>query len=150
MFTQALGRVPQFNLTLAEPPRGPRQPASFLDQFPAAYHLSKSARVPDDSWRFLRWWTSEETQRRYQAEPNSLEWFPLPPARRSPAGEFLDRYGAATLAALAYARPLPLHPKWDDLVRAYERGLLPLWKGEQSVAEATAAIASEQNAILAA
>ena len=148
-FTQALGRVPQFNLALAEPPRGPRQSASFLDQFPGAYHLSKTARVSDDAWRFLRWWTSEEAQRRFQAESNSLEWFPLPPARRSLAGEFVDRYGAVTLAALAYARPLPLHPKWYDPVRAYERGLLPVWKGEQSVAEATAAIASEQNAILA-
>ena len=65
------------------------------------------------------------------------------------AGEFVDRYGTATLAALAYARPLPLHPKWHDLMQAYDQGLLPVWQGEQSVAEATAAIASEQNAILA-
>ncbi len=147
-FIQALGRVPQFNLALAEPPRGPRQSASFLDQFPGAYHLSKTARVSDDAWRFLRWWTSEEAQRRFQAESNSLEFPLLPPARRSLAGELGDRYGAATLAALAYARPLPLHPKWYDLVRAYARGLLPVWKGEQSVAEATVAIASEQNSIL--
>ena len=71
-----------------------------------------------------------------------------PLARRSLAGEFVDRYGAVTLAALAYARPLPLHPKWYDLVKAYDQGLVPVWKGERSVAEATAAIASEQNAIL--
>ncbi len=143
-FTEALGRAPQFSLAIAEPPRGPRQSASFLGQFLGAYHLSKTARVPDDAWRFLSWWTSEETQRQYQA----AEQRGLPPARRSLAGEFRDRYGAATIAALAYARPLPLHPKWYDLVKAYDEGLVPVWKGEQSVAEATAAIASEQNAIL--
>ena len=144
-FTEAFGRAPQFSYTMVEPPRGSRQSASFLDEGSGAYHLSKTARVPDDAWRFLRWWTSEATQRRFQAEPNG---FVLPPARRSLAGEFRDRYGAATIAALAYARPLPLHPKWYDLVKAYDEGLVPVWKGEQSVAEATAAIAREQNTIL--
>ena len=141
---QASGYPPQFSYALAEPPRGPRQSASYLSLSVGA-HLSKTARVPDDAWRFLSWWTSEETQRQYQA----AEQRGLPPARRSLAGEFRDRYGAATIAALAYARSLPLHPKWYDLVRAYDQGLLPVWKGEQSVAEATAAIAGEQNAILA-
>ena len=146
-FIQALGRAPQFGLAMAEPPRGPRRSASFLDQFPGASNLSKTARVPDDAWRFLSWWTSEATQRRFQAA--NRNGFVVPPARRSLAGEFVDRYGAATLAALAYARPLPLHPKLNDLLKAYEQGLVPMWKGEQTVAEATAAIASEQNAILA-
>ena len=141
----AFGRAPQFSFATAEPPAGPRQSASYLDQISGAYHLSKTTRVPDDAWHFLRWWTSEETQRQYQATPNELVY---PPARRSLADEFADRYGAATVAALAYARPLPLHPKWYDLVKAYDQGLVPVWKGEQSVAEATAAIASEQNAIL--
>ncbi len=145
-FTEAFGRVPQFSLVMVEPPRGPHQPASYLDSL-GAYHLSKNARVPDDAWRFLNWWTSAETQRRFQAANRS--GFVLPPARRSLAGEFADRYGATTLAALAYARPLPLHPKWYDLVKVYDRGLLPVWKGEETVATATAAIASEQNAILA-
>ncbi len=140
------GRAPQFSLAMAEPPRGPVRSASFLRQFLGAYHLSKNARVPEDAWRFISWWTSEGTQRQYQAAGQN--GFVLPPARRSLASEFADRYGAATLAALAYARPLPLHPKWYDLVKAYDRGLVPMWKGEQSVAEATAAIAAEQNAIL--
>ncbi len=141
---QASGYPPQFSYALAEPPRGPRQSASYLSLSIGA-HLSKTARVPDDAWRFLSWWTSAATQRQYQA----AEQRGLPPARRSLVGEFRDRYGAATLAALAYARPLPLHPKWYDLVQAYDQGLVALWKGEQLVAEATAAIASEQNAILA-
>ena len=140
------GRAPQFSLTMVEPPRGPVRSASFLGQFLGAYHLSKTAHVPDAAWRFISWWTSEGTQRQYQAEQQ--HGFVAPPARRSLAGEFVDRYGAATLAALAYARPLPLHPKWYDLVKAYDQGLVPVWKGEQSVAEATAAIAAEQNAIL--
>ena len=143
---QALGHTLGFSIAMVEPPRGPRQSASYLDEIFGAYHLSKSARVPDDAWRFLSWWTSAETQRRYQAESDG---FIGPPARRSLAGEFADRYGAATLAALAYGRPLPLHPKWHDLMQAYDQGLLPVWKGEATVAEATAAIASEQNAILA-
>ena len=143
---QALGSAPQFGLAMVEPPRGPRQSASFLHQGLGAYHLSKNARAPDDAWRFLSWWTSQDTQRRFQAA--NQNGFVAPPARRSLAGEFVDRYGAVTLAALAYARPLPLHPKWYDLVRAYDRGLLPVWKGEQTVAKATAAIAGEQNAIL--
>ncbi len=147
VLTQALGRAPQFSIITAEPPRGPRQSASLLGPFLDAYHLSKSARIPDDAWRFLSWWTSEATQRRFQTA--GQREFVLPPARRSLADEFVDRYGAATLAALAYARPLPLHPKWYDLEKAYEQGLVPMWKGEQSVAEATATIASEQNAILA-
>ena len=146
-FTEAFGRAPQFSLATVEPPRGPVRSVSFLGQFLGAYHLSKTARVPDDAWRFLRWWTSAETQRQFQAEQQNGLVFP--PARRSLAGEFVDRYGAATIAALAYARPLPLHPKWYDLVKAYDQGLVPVWKGEQSVAEATAAIAGEQNAILA-
>ena len=146
-FTEAFGRAPQFSLATVEPPRGPVRSVSFLGQFLGAYHLSKTARVPDDAWRFLRWWTSAATQRQFQAEQQNGLVFP--PARRSLAGEFVDRYGAATIAALAYARPLPLHPKWYDLVKAYDQGLVPVWKGEQSVAEATAAIAGEQNAILA-
>ena len=146
-FTEAFGRAPQFSLATVEPPRGPARSASFLGQFLGAYHLSKTARAPDDAWRFLRWWTSRDVQRQYQAEQQN--GFVAPPARKSLAGEFVDRYGAATLAALAYARPLPLHPKWYDLVKAYDQGLLPVWKGEQSVAEATAAITGEQNAILA-
>ncbi|MDE2993821.1 MAG: extracellular solute-binding protein [Chloroflexota bacterium] len=143
--THTSGRASR-GYAIAAPPRGPRQAASFLGRFFGACHLSKTARVPEEAWRFLSWWTSLETQRQYQAKPNR---FVLPPARRSLADEFVDRYGAATLAVLAYARPLPLHPKWYDLVQAYDQGLVPVWKGEQSVAEATAAIASEQNAILA-
>lgn len=145
-FTEALGRTPQFSFAPAEPPRGSRQSASLLGPLGAS-NLSKSARVPDDGWRFLSWWTSEATQRRFQAAGQN--GFMAPPARRSLAGEFVDRYGTATLAALAYARPLPLHPKSNDLVKAYDQGLVPMWKGEQTVAEATAAIAREQNAILA-
>lgn len=144
--TQLLGRTHGFSIAMVEPPRGPRRSASFLDQFPGASNLSKNARVPDNAWRFISWWTSEATQRRFQAAGQN--GFMAPPARRSLASEFVDRYGAATLAALAYARPLPLHPKSNDLVKAYEQGLVPMWKGEQTVAEATAAIASEQNAIL--
>ena len=140
------GRAPQFSLATVEPPRGPVRSASFLGQFLGAYHISKSARVPDDAWRFLSWWTSRDVQRQYQAEQQN--GFVAPPARKSLAGEFVDWYGAATLAALAYARPLPLHPKSNDLMKAYDQGLVPMWKGEQTVAEATAAIASEQNAIL--
>ena len=142
-----LGRTPQFSFAPAEPPRGPRRSASLLGPFIGASHLSKSARVPDDGWRFLNWWTSEATQRRFQAAGQN--GFVAPPARRSLASECVDRYGAATLAALAYARPLPLHPKSNELLKAYDQGLVPVWKGEQPVAEATAAIASEQNAILA-
>lgn len=145
-FTEAFGRAPQFSLAIVEPPRGPRRSVTFLHQGLGAFQLSKTARVPDDAWRFLSWWTSEETQRRFQAA--NQNGFVVPPARRFLASEFVDRYGAATLAALAYARPLPLHPKWYDLVQAYDQGLVPVWKGEQTVAEATAAIASEQNAIL--
>ncbi len=144
---RSFGRAPQFSFATAEPPAGPRQFASFLDPVPGAYHLSKTARVPDDAWHYLRWWTSAETQRQFQAEKR--DGFVYPPARQSLAEEFVDRYGAATLAALAYARPLPLHPKWYDLVQAYDQGLVPVWKGEQSVATATAVIASDQNAILA-
>ena len=144
---QALGSTQRFSIAMAEPPRGPRQSASFLHQGLGAYHLSKAARVPDDAWRFLRWWTSEATQRQFQAA--NRNGFVSPPARRSLAEEFVDRYGTATLAALAYARPLPVHPKWWELARAYDRGLVPVWKGEQSVVEATAAIARDQNAILA-
>ena len=144
---QAPGRTLGFSIAMVEPPRGPRQSASLLGPFIGASHLSKSARVPDDAWRFLSWWTSEETQRRFQAA--NQNGFVAPPARRSLASEFVDRYGAATLAALAYARPLPLHPKSNELLKAYDQGLVPMWKGEQTVAEATAAIAGEQNAILA-
>ena len=146
-FTQLLGRAHGFNIAMVEPPRGPRRSASLLGPFIGASNLSKNARVPDNAWHFLSWWTSEATQRRFQAA--NQNGFMAPPARRSLASEFVDRYGAATLAALAYARPLPLHPKLNDLLKAYEQGLLPMWKGEQTVAEATAAIASEQNAILA-
>ncbi len=139
------GNSPQFGLAMVEPPRS----ASFLDQGLGAYHLSRTARVPDDAWHFLRWWTSEATQRRFRAEQQN--GFESPPARRSLAGEFADRdrYGTIAIAALADARPLPLHPKWYDLLKAYDQGLLPVWKGEETVAAATAAIASEQNAILA-
>ena len=146
-FTEAFGRAPQFSLAIVEPPRGPRRSATFMHQGLGAFHLSKTARMPDDAWRFLSWWTSEETQRRFQAA--NQNGFVAPPARRSLASEFVDRYGAATLAALAYARPLPLHPKSNELLKVYDQGLVPMWKGEQTVAAATAAIAGEQNAILA-
>ena len=113
-FTQLLGRALQFNLALAEPPRGPRQSASFLGEGLGA---------------------SQPEQER-------------PSARRCLASEFVDRYARRHTRCIGLCPALPLHPESNELLKAYDQGLVPVWKGEQTVAEATAAIASEQNTIL--
>ena len=129
-----------------EPPRGPVQPASstVLD----GYHIARATEAPDEAWNFLAWWTGRAAQHWYRT---SSSWSTRadPPARRSLASEFADRYGAAALAALGYARHVPLHPQLSDLLHVYDEGLQPVWRGEQSVATATAEVAGRQNELLA-
>ena len=74
-----------------------------------------------------------------------------PPARRSVAQSVAPWFGGEPIvAALEHARDLPLHPARAQLLQVYDEGLAPVWRGERSVAAATAAIAKAQNAILAA
>ena len=135
-------------------PHGSVKPANWLfAQW--AFHLGAATSVPDEAWTFLRWWTGEEAQRAFQqgtarkGPKLTLTNMP-PPARRSVALEVAPYFGGdAIVAALEQARDLPLHPERYRLLQVYDEGLAPVWAGTQSVAEATAAIAKAQNAILA-
>ena len=139
-------QAPRFRYVAVEPPRGPIQPAS--STVLGGYHIARATEVPDEAWTFLAWWTGAAAQHWYRT---SSSWSTRadPPARRSLATELADRYGAAALAALCYARHVPLHPQLSDLLDVYDAGLQPVWTGEQSVATATAEVARRQNELLA-
>ncbi len=138
---------------VAAAPHGPVKRANWL--FPqAAFHLGAATSVPDEAWSFLRWWAGTEAQRAFhhgtvRRGRVTLPSMP-PPARRSVAQEVAPYFGGdAIVAALEHARDLPLHPARYKLLQAFDAGMAPVWAGTQSVAEATAAIAKAQNAILA-
>lgn len=139
-------QAPRFRYVAVEPPRGSVQPATstVLDGF----HIARATEVPDEAWTFLAWWTGPAAQHWYRTGSSWRERAD-PPARRSLATELADRYGAAALAALEYARHVPLHPQLSDLLDVYDAGLQPVWTGEQSVATATAEVARRQNDLLA-
>ena len=138
---------------VAAAPRGPVKPANWLF-LQSAFHLGAGTSVPDEAWTFLSWWAGEEAQRAFQQGTVRKGRVPLPvlppPARRSVAESVAPYFGGdAIVPALEHARNLPLHPARAQLLQAFEAGMVPVWKGTQSVSEATAAIAKAQNAILA-
>lgn len=138
---------------LAAAPHGPVKPANWLF-LQSAFHLGAATSVPDEAWTFLSWWAGEEAQRAFQQGTVRKGRVPLPtlppPARRSVAQSVAPYFGGdAIVPALEHARNLPLHPARVKLLQAFEAGMAPVWAGTQSVAEATAAIAKAQNAILA-
>ena len=58
---------------VAEPPAGPQQAATSLDwavayESPAVFSLIRDSGDPDGAWSFLRWWTSRNIQREFQAQ----------------------------------------------------------------------------------
>ena len=145
--TSPNGKSPEFPYAIVEPPQGVAGPATWLSQ--DGYFIGGATDDPDAAWIFLSWWTSQDRQRWFQSK-TSKSSFARPPARRSVADEFVGQYGTATVAALSYARQVPLHPDSWNLLQVYDRVLLPMWRGEQSVAAATTEVAKQQNAILAA
>ena len=144
-FTGRYGRALRFTPTVAEPPRGSVEPVSLLQQ--SGYQIGKATEAPDAAWTFLAWWTGPAAQRWYRTN-SSRSTRADPPARRSLATELVDRYGAATVAALGYARHVPLHPRILELLQAYGQGLASIWTGEQAVEAATAGVSRRQNTIL--
>ena len=140
--------APQGGIAFAETPRGPVHPASYMIIPSGPWHISSASPRTDEAWAFLMWWTSAEAQRAYQAFEANITTL-MPPARQLVASEFEARYGEVTLAALAHGRPVPLHPAIGPLLEVFQRGLAPAFAGQQSVAEATAAVAQEQDRILA-
>ena len=138
---------------LAAAPQGPVKPNNWLFSR-SAFHLGAATNVPEEAWTFLRWWTGEEAQRAFQQGTVRRGRVPQPsmppPARRSVAQSVAPYFGGdAIVAALEHARDLPLHPARYRLLQAFEAGMAPVWEGQQSVAEATAAIAKAQDEILA-
>ena len=134
-------------------PLGPVKAANWLF-LQSAFHLGAATSVPDEAWAFLSWWAGEEAQRGFQQGSVRRGRVPLPtlppPARRSVAQSVAPYFGGdPVVAALEHARNLPLHPARAQLLQAFDEGMAPVWAGTQSVAEATAAIAKAQNAILA-
>lgn len=144
-FIGRYGRALRFTPALAEPPRGPVGPVSLLSQ--SGYQIGKATEIPDAAWTFLAWWAGPAAQRWYRTT-SSWSARAGPPARRSLASEFADRYGATTVAALSYARHVPPHPRILELLQAYSQGLASIWTGEQTVEAATAAVSRRQNMIL--
>ena len=140
---------------LAAAPHGPAKSANWLFSR-SAFYLGAATSVPDEAWTFLSWWAGAEAQRAFQqgtvrkGPKLTLPNMP-PPARRSVAQSVAPYFGGEPLVtALEQARDLPLHPARAKLLQVYDEGLAPVWRGERSVAAATAAIAKAQNAILAA
>jgi multiple sugar transport system substrate-binding protein len=132
---------PVFPYDLAEPPKGAVKKASFFHQGP--FHIGKATRIPEASWAFLSWWAGKEGQREFQRK-----LFQGPPARKSLASEFAERITRAGLAALEYSQDSSLHPELGNIKAAFDRGLQPLWRNEQTARVAAAEIAREQNQLL--
>ena len=143
--------APTGKVAYAELPRGPVHPASYMTIPFGAWHISNASSVTDEAWAFLMWWTSAEVQRDYHAfgHDESYVGLLMPPARQAVANEFEQRYGKVTLASLAHGQSVPLHPALPALLVAFQQGLTPAFTGQQSVAEATNAVAQEQDNILA-
>ncbi len=143
--------APPGEVAYAELPRGPVNPASYMTIPFGAWYISSASAVTDEAWAFLMLWTSAEVQRDYQAfgHDESHVGLLMPPARQEVASEFEQRYGKVTLASLAHGQSVPLHPALPALVVAFQQGLASAFTGQQSVAEATNAVAQEQDNILA-
>ncbi len=141
------GQSAQRRFAVAEPPRGPQRSATYLLGREGLF-VARDAADVDGAWAFLNWWTSRDTQRQYLTSDTGKVRSSVP-TRRALAREFPDRYGASALAALEYAQAVPLHPAWIELMRAFGEGLMPIWEGKQSAADATASVAKRQNTILA-
>ena len=143
--------APTGEVAYAELPRGPVHPASYMAIPFGAWYISSASSVTDEAWAFLMWWTSAEVQRDYHAFGHDQSYVALltPPARQAVASEFEQRYGRVTLASLAHGQSVPLHPALPALLVAFQQGLAPVFTGQQSVAEATAAVTQEQDNILA-
>ena len=143
--------APTGKVAYAELPRGPVHPASYMTIPFGAWYISSASSVTDEAWAFLMWWTSAEVQRDYHAfgHDESYVGLLMPPARQAVANEFEQRYGKVTLASLAHGQSVPLHPALPALLVAFQQGLTPAFTGQQSVAEATNAVAQEQDNILA-
>ena len=141
------GQSAQRRFAVAEPPRGPQRSATYLLGREGLF-VTRDAADVDGAWAFLNWWTSRDTQRQYLTSDTGKVRSSVP-TRRALAREFPDRYGASALAALEYAQAVPLHPAWIKLMRAFGEGLMPIWEGKQSAADATASVAKRQNTILA-
>ena len=143
--------APPGEVAYAEIPRGPVRPASYMAIPFGAWHISSASSVTDDAWAFLMRWTSAEVQRDYHAFGHDESYVGLltPPARQAVANEFEQRYGKVTLASLAHGQSVPLHPALPALLVTFQQGLAPIFTGQQSVAEATTAVAQEQDNILA-
>ena len=143
--------APTGKVAYAELPRGPVHPASYMTIPFGAWYISSASSVTDDAWSFLMQWTSAEVQRDYHAFGHDESYVGLltPPARQAVASEFEQRYGKVTLASLAHGQSVPLHPALPALLAAFQQGLTPAFTGQQSVAEATTAVAQEQDNILA-
>ena len=139
---------------LAAAPHGPVKPANWLF-LQSAFHLGAATSVPDESWTFLSWWAGEEAQRAFQQGTVRKGRVPLPsmppPARRSVAQSVAPYFGGDAIVAGVGARARSAAASGagaaacKHLTREWRR----CGQGTQSVAEATAAIAKAQNAILA-
>ena len=143
--------APAGEVAYAELPRGPVHPASYMAIPFGAWHISSASSVPDEAWAFLMQWASEEVQRDYHAFGHDASYVGLltPPARQAVASEFEQRYGKVVLASLEHGQSVSLHPALPALLEAFQQGLTPAFTGQQSVAEATTAVAQEQDNILA-
>ena len=143
--------APPGEVAYAEPPRGPVHPASYVTIPFGSWYISSASAVTDEAWAFLMQWTSAEVQRDYHAFGHDASYVGLltPPARQAVASEFEQRYGKVTLASLAHGQSVPLHPALPALLEAFQQGLTPAFTGQQSLVEATTAVAQEQDNILA-
>ncbi len=129
---------PQFDMV--EPPQGPAARASWL-HVQASYFIGAATQVPDQARQFLTWWTGGEVQR--MTIPGTR-----PPARRSLATELRDWFGPAVVEGLEYARTIPPHPQWRELIAAYDEDVWPLWQGKATVEEVTEEVARKQRLLL--
>ena len=138
---------------VAVPPQGPVRRANMLFMWPAFY-IGAATGIPDDAWTFLSWWTGVEAQRAWH-HGRAIKGRKLtlaethPPARRSLALELVDWFGELDVAALEHAQIRRPHAKWREVVSAFDKGLAPVWRGEEPVEVAVEKVAQEQDAILA-
>ena len=97
-------------------------------------------------------WTSAEVQRDYHAFGHDarLRWatHAASPGKRWPT-DSSNAMEKSLSPSLAHGQSVPLHPALPALLAAFQQGLTPAFTGQQSVAEASNAVAQEQDNILA-
>lgn len=117
--------------------------------YPILYVIPRDARHPAEAFRFMRFLAGPVAQKNHAVLGTGF------PGYKSVAesevflkNDIEPKNKKVFLEMLAYARPLDAPPNLADLTRIFLAELAPVWRGERTAKEATAAIKRQADALL--